>query len=294
MALVILIGLGHPGVNPVRKKKTAQRSENDNINKATWRKRSESEMLHKTLAELQKMKSGDSLPYPNALVKATAIKPGHLYQCKWRKGTSCIQVPESLKEKAVTIIMPPSPTKTLKDAMSSPVREILTVQGQIIRDEAIKTVKVAQKDTKIRALTLEENGQTMELTLWRELSEQELKIGQYIEVTHCLVSEWLRKKSLNSTRNTTIKAVQPKDMVVTGNVVALSMADTHCEMCVKEDDIYKDFIVDLDMVRAQVQRYLEEAGTFNLQQLENMIVDKLLFPVKLVINGTTVISFELL
>lgn len=43
-------------------------------------------MLHKTLAELQKMKSGDSLPYPNALVKATAIKPGHLYQCKWRKG----------------------------------------------------------------------------------------------------------------------------------------------------------------------------------------------------------------
>lgn len=101
--------------------------------------------------------------------------------------------------------MPPSPTKTLKDAMSSPVREILTVQGQIIRDEAIKTVKVAQKDTKIRALTLEENGQTMELTLWRELSEQELKIGQYIEVTHCLVSEWLRKKSLNSTRNTTIK-----------------------------------------------------------------------------------------
>lgn len=28
-------------------------------------------MLHKTLAELQKMKSGDALPYPNALVKAT-------------------------------------------------------------------------------------------------------------------------------------------------------------------------------------------------------------------------------
>ena len=90
------------------------------------------------------------------------------------------------------------------------------------------------------------------------------------------------------------QAVQPKDMVVTGNVEALSMTDTHCEMCVKEDDIYKDFIVDLDMVGAQVQRYVEEAGTFNLQQLENMIVDKLLFPVKLVINGTTVISFELL
>lgn len=74
-----------------------------------------------------------------------------------------------------------------------------------LQDEAIKTVKVAQKDTKIRTLTLEENGQTMELTLWRELSEKDLKIGQYIEVTHCLVSEWLRKKSLNSTRNTTIK-----------------------------------------------------------------------------------------
>lgn len=242
-------------------------------------------------AKMPTIKEGRTLQIRNFIVKGSRLVLSK--QSKIMAGPS-VQVPESLKEKAVTIIMPPSPTKTLKDAMSSPVREILTVQGQIIRDEAIKTVKVAQKDTKIRTLTLEENGQTMELTLWRELSEKDLKIGQYIEVTHCLVSEWLRKKSLNSTRNTTIKTVQPKDMVVTGNCEALSMTDTHCEMCVNEDDIYKDFIVDLDIIRAQVQRYVEEAGTFNLQQLENMIVDKLPFPVKLVVNGTTVISFELL
>lgn len=37
-------------------------------------------------------------------------------------------------------------------------------------------------------------------------------------------------------------------MVVIGNVEVLLMMDIYCEMCVKEDDIYKDFIVDLDMV----------------------------------------------
>lgn len=84
------------------------------------------------------------------------------------------------------------------------------------------------------------------------------------------------------------QTVQPKDKVIIGDVEALSMTDTTCEICVKEDDVYKDFIVDIDMVRAEVQRFVEEAGTITVQELENIIVDKLPFPVKLVNNGTTV------
>ena len=44
-----------------------------------------------------------------------------------------IQVPEILKTKAVTLIMPVSPSKTLKEVEESPVRTIMTVKGEIIK-----------------------------------------------------------------------------------------------------------------------------------------------------------------
>jgi hypothetical protein len=64
---------------------------------------------------------------------------------------------------------------------------------------------VNQIDTKVRTLTLQENETEMDLTLWRELSGETITIGDYIEVTHCIVNEWQRRKSLNTTRNSAIK-----------------------------------------------------------------------------------------
>lgn len=33
----------------------------------------------------------------------------------------------------------------------------------------------------------------MEVTLWRNLAETDLKVGDFVEVTHCLVSEWQKR-----------------------------------------------------------------------------------------------------
>ena len=73
------------------------------------------------------------------------------------------------------------------------------------QDEAIKTVQVSQVDTKVRTLTIQEDEAKVELTLWREKTEEPINIGDFIEVSHCVVSEWMKKKTLNTTRNTIIK-----------------------------------------------------------------------------------------
>lgn len=73
------------------------------------------------------------------------------------------------------------------------------------QDEAIKTVQVNQTETKVRTITIKDSDAEIELTLWRELATQQITIGDYVEVCHCVVAEWQRRKTLNSTRNTIVK-----------------------------------------------------------------------------------------
>ena len=69
----------------------------------------------------------------------------------------------------------------------------------------MKTVNVNGTDTEIRTVTLSGGSQEIELTLWRDLSNFPLAIGTFIEATHCTRGEWLKKPTLNTTRNTIIQ-----------------------------------------------------------------------------------------
>lgn len=63
----------------------------------------------------------------------------------------------------------------------------------------------------MRTITIQDSDAEIELTLWRELANQPITIGDYVEVSHCVVAEWQRRKTLNSmecsvaTRNTVVK-----------------------------------------------------------------------------------------
>lgn len=71
--------------------------------------------------------------------------------------------------------------------------------------ESTKTVKVNGTDTVIRTISIEENGKKIDVTLWREMAEEDLKIGQYLSISHCMLNEWQLHKSLNTTRNSKIQ-----------------------------------------------------------------------------------------
>lgn len=66
-------------------------------------------------------------------------------------------------------------------------------------------MKVNGTDTVIRTISIEENGEKIDVTLWREMAEEDLKIGQYLSISHCMLNEWQLHKSLNTTRNSKIQ-----------------------------------------------------------------------------------------
>lgn len=47
----------------------------------------------------------------------------------------------------------------------------------------------------MRTITIQDSDAEIELTLWRELANQPITIGDYVEVSHCVVAEWQRRKN---------------------------------------------------------------------------------------------------
>uniref|UniRef100_A0A8W8MMV0 Uncharacterized protein n=1 Tax=Magallana gigas TaxID=29159 RepID=A0A8W8MMV0_MAGGI len=78
-------------------------------------------------SQFNKIKEGRTLRLRNFLVKAIE------WLCRDTPKSSVSDVPDDRMEKATLLIMPTSPSKTLREAMASSLRDIVTVLGQIIR-----------------------------------------------------------------------------------------------------------------------------------------------------------------
>lgn len=81
-------------------------------------------------SQFNKIKEGRTLQLRNFLVKAKrVVLSGH----SKIMSASALDVPDDRIEQATLLIMPTSPSKTLREAIASSLRDIVTVQGQIIR-----------------------------------------------------------------------------------------------------------------------------------------------------------------
>lgn len=209
-------------------------------------------------------------------------------------GRPNLEIPHSIIENAIQLILPPSPEKKLAEVEYEPLRSILSVKGQIIKNEATRTVKVNGNDTPIRTITLEENNAKIDVTLWRELSEEEYSIGEFLQISHCLLNEWQGVRSLNSTRNTTIEKIQPLEVTIKGTVEALSLTESMWEVCVREEDKegYKDLVVENDMLRSAIGR-AEEVCLMTDEEIENSLVNRIPFEIDATMLGPRLLGLRL-
>ncbi|XP_069140008.1 uncharacterized protein [Argopecten irradians] len=146
-----------------------------------------------------------------------------------------VDVPEDVSAKATFIICPPSPVKTIKDVKEMPRRSLVTIRGQIVKDECMKEVKVGNDPTNIHTIRLCQDGEEIYISLWRDAAETKVNVGDYIEVTQCVTGEWNRAVVANTTRNTKVKLVEEVEMTV--NVEGLSMEELedHVNLIVSEN-----------------------------------------------------------
>ncbi|XP_065927023.1 uncharacterized protein [Magallana gigas] len=127
--------------------------------------------------QMMKIREGKTMQLRNFLVK------GNRVVLSTHSKIMCaphLNLTKEQTDKAVLLITPTSPSKTIREALDMPIRGILSVQGQVIRDEAVKLVQVGQQETKIRTVSLKEQGHSMEVTLWRNLAETDLKVGDFV------------------------------------------------------------------------------------------------------------------
>uniref|UniRef100_A0A8W8LAV7 Replication protein A OB domain-containing protein n=1 Tax=Magallana gigas TaxID=29159 RepID=A0A8W8LAV7_MAGGI len=207
--------------------------------------------------------------------------------------TTNMDIPVAMMEKAEHLILPPSPIKKVEELLASPLGTISTVQGQLSKIESTKSVKVNGTDTLIRTISIEENGKKIDVTLWHDMAEEDLKIGQYLSISHCILKEWQLQKTLNTTRYSKIQILTPPlTTTVRGSIDSLSLGEVSMEIALKERSKakYKDFSVDLSLIRTI---FPETQHTRN-EHLEEYLLEKLPIEVELMAQGSSVQNMRLI
>lgn len=70
---------------------------------------------------------------------------------------------------------------------------------------------------------------------------------------------------------------------------AISFVDATCEVCLQENGIYRDYVVDIDMIRGQLQRF-GDVSQLTVEQMEEVIVQRIPFQVQMTAIGMSVQS----
>eukprot|EP00105_Crassostrea_gigas_P038820 XP_019922968.1 PREDICTED: uncharacterized protein LOC105328767 [Crassostrea gigas] len=85
--------------------------------------------------QMMKIREGKTMQLRNFLVK------GNRVVLSTHSKIMCaphLNLTKEQTDKAVLLITPTSPSKTIREALDMPIRGIISVQGQVIRDEAVK------------------------------------------------------------------------------------------------------------------------------------------------------------
>ncbi len=103
---------------------------------------------------------------------------------------------------------------SLKDLPQAPHGKVVNALGAVISIGEVETVTLKNGPVvKNRVIKLmDESGQVVSATLWREFAEMELKIGQIIGMRNVRVKEF-RGKQLNTTNETAMISDLPSDRV---------------------------------------------------------------------------------
>ncbi|PIK46449.1 hypothetical protein BSL78_16696 [Apostichopus japonicus] len=87
--------------------------------------------------------------------------------------TSSISVDEQIQTQAERLANPPPADNVkLQEIHISPAKKIVSVEGQIISQELVRTVQVKASPVKIRNISLQDATGTCRVTLWRDQAER--------------------------------------------------------------------------------------------------------------------------
>ncbi|XP_078312323.1 uncharacterized protein LOC111116359 isoform X1 [Crassostrea virginica] len=146
-----------------------------------------------------------------AVTSATVIFPA----------AKTLDLPPIIEKEGIAILHPPpADVKSVAEALASPTKTRVSVRGKIVQEEATRYVTVKNEDNvKVKNIYLEDTTKKCKIALWRDLADQPVRPGDYVEVSDCITNTFRNEVSLSTTSKTAITKTECPEETVTVTVL---------------------------------------------------------------------------
>ncbi|XP_061162729.1 uncharacterized protein LOC133171950 [Saccostrea echinata] len=196
--------------------------------------------------------------------------------------TSNIDVGQELLDRGELIANPPpAETIPIKRVKSSPVKTLVSIQGRVVSEEMIRTVKVKGKDVQVKSVTIKDETESVKVSLWRNLSYS-AGVGKFLSFTDVVVTSYNDEVSVSTTTKTTIQEKEPPTSVVRGSIIGFEPNDNSVDLLMSVGEEFPTYTVSADIL----------VNFFGCTQdnVTETLQSKLPFPCILQVKNTTVES----
>ncbi|KAJ8050313.1 ATP-dependent DNA helicase PIF1 [Holothuria leucospilota] len=190
---------------------------------------------------------------------------------------------------------PPKPIEPCKKVKFSPPKTMTSVQGKIIKDEAIKQVIVRGQTSAVRNIFVKDNSDEIEVALWRNAAETKASLNDWVEITNVVVNPpndyhtepfvaQLKTLTLQTKRKRD-KSRRQQEMVTEIRVKAAPSITVEAEIvaCTIENELFKVLPTTSDDTTPREYSLSEDIlrqilllpSTISLQELQTILADEI-------------------
>ncbi|WAR10463.1 hypothetical protein MAR_035539 [Mya arenaria] len=164
-----------------------------------------------------------------AVTSATVIFPA----------AKTLDLPPSIEKEGIAILHPPpADVKSVAEALASPTKTRVSVRGKIVQEEATRYVTVKNEDNvKVKNIYLEDTTKKCKIALWRDLADQPVRPGDYVELSDCITNTFRNEVSLSTTSKTAITKTECPEETVTWEIESVCIEESTATMLLKDDRV---------------------------------------------------------
>ncbi|XP_052783099.1 uncharacterized protein LOC128219332 [Mya arenaria] len=130
-------------------------------------------------------------------------------------------------------------------------------------EEATRYVTVKNEDNvKVKNIYLEDTTKKCKIALWRDLADQPVRPGDYVELSDCITNTFRNEVSLSTTSKTAITKTECPEETVTWEIESVCIEESTATMLLKDDRV----------VTAPVKSLLEAFPECMEEDLEQYLV----------------------
>ncbi|XP_062595983.1 uncharacterized protein LOC134257373 [Saccostrea cucullata] len=148
------------------------------------------------------------------------------------------EIPAAIQQRGREILNPPpAPVVNVKEALDSPPKARVTVRGKVVQEEATREVLFKEEKTKVKNIYIEDTSSRCKVALWRENTEENVRPGDYVQITDVVTNSYRNEVSLSTTFRTKISKIECPAETTTHECMSACIEDNTATFLLCDDTI---------------------------------------------------------